>query len=117
MGLRITHVLGVCARCMFIAVNGDDPDPDHNSVPSTDVWSPSIPIPGTEHNCEPWSKAPEGHACMGVEEHSEECTQADRDEGCDCGDLGFCRYPCDACGCTLHGDRYSFVILGEESDA
>lgn len=43
--------------------------------------------------------------------HSDECTDEDRNEGCDCGDLGFSTSECDTCGDTDHGDRFQATAL------
>jgi hypothetical protein len=96
MGAEVIGEISVCPTCMFIHANGEYPgEPD-------DI-DPNEP--------EPWALLPEGvHPAMGGE-HREICTPEGREEGCDCGDLGFSWSPCEGCGSGLGGDRYLFTLF------
>ncbi len=96
MPAEVIGAISVCLVCMFTHANGEYPgDPD-------DI-DPNEP--------EPWALLREGeHPAMGGE-HRDNCTPEDREEGCDCGDLGCSWYSCEGCGSTLGGDRYLFTLF------
>lgn len=84
--------LWVCGRCMHARENGEEQGPCH-----------------CEPSHEPWAREVATDVTLGVTEHNEWCTDADRDEGCDCGEKGFSHRACDGCGCPLGGDRYGYT--------
>lgn len=89
---QILGTIWVCVDCMFTHANGEcGPDPDR----------------------EPLNLIREGQSItMGVlpEEHNESCTEADREEGCDCDHIRFSWSSCEGCGSTLGGDRYNMTL-------
>lgn len=90
---EIVADLSVCIDCMLLHANGEY-GPDR---------------PDTEP--EPLSKIDPGYSVtMGVTEHADTCTEADREIGCNCEDLGFRTSSCDGCGSYLHGDRYALTL-------
>ncbi len=81
----------ICTCCMLCAANGECGDDCHDAEPLNKV-------------------SPGEHISLGAIEHSEECTEADREAGCDCDQLGFSWQSCDACGSNLGGDRFAAVL-------
>lgn len=49
-------------------------------------------------------------------EHSEHCTPADREEGCDCGTYRFSSSACDGCGQTDAGERHALTVVYDMRD-
>jgi hypothetical protein len=85
--------ISVCVDCMVLHANGEY---DHDRDPSEP---------------EPLSLIGPGYSVtMGVSEHSEHCTEVDREEGCDCDQLGFSWSRCEGCGSTLGGDRFALTL-------
>lgn len=82
----------VCTNCLMVAVNGDDSGRD----------------PGDP---EPLSLADPGHYLIyGVGTHRDGCTSDDREEGCDCAELGFRWTACEGCG-VEGGDRFRMIAF------
>jgi hypothetical protein len=96
MSAEVIDEISVCLACMFMHTNGEYPGGPADIDPNEP---------------EPWALLPEGtHPAMGGE-HNERCTPADREEGCDCENLGFSWSRCEGCGSTLGGDRYLFTLF------
>lgn len=66
---------------------------------------------GRPFDREPLALIPAGVDVVNAFPHSAECTEADREEGCDCDDLGFSHSACEGCGNPLAGDRYGVTGL------
>jgi hypothetical protein len=96
--MRRDELLGeidVCEDCLFIHANGEYlGDPRDRTPDMPEAWA----LWGFGY-----------HATMGGE-HSETCTEADRDEGCECDRRGFSWQSCEGCGSGLGGDRYRFTM-------
>ncbi len=98
MSSEVIAEISVCLTCMFIHANGEYPgDPD-------DI-DPNEP--------EPWALLTDNEDPAMGGEHNERCTPEDREEGCDCDDLGFSWSPCEGCGSRLGGDRYRFTVFAD----
>lgn len=82
----------VCSNCLMVAVNDDDSGRDPR-----DPEPLSLVEPGR-------------YLIYGVGEHNHECTPADREEGCDCAELGFRWSSCEGCG-DLPGDRFRMIAF------
>lgn len=57
----------------------------------------------------PLSLIPFGYMMTNGGTHRDNCTEADREVGCDCADLGLSWQTCDACG-DLAGDRTRYTL-------
>ena len=84
--------LWVCAHCLF-AREGDG------------LEEPC----GCDTPCVPWARKNDTDVTLGAFEHSEHCTEEDREEGCDCTRIDFSWSSCDGCGCPLAGEREAYV--------
>lgn len=95
----------VCRCCMLSHANGECcVDDDHGG-----------------DGIEPWADvdfAAGYSVTMGLlsEEHADGCTEADREEGCDCEHDTFSKSRCDGCGSFLHGDRFAFTLWRKPDD-
>lgn len=89
---RPQDTLWVCDQCLF-AREGD-----------------GLPGPcGCEPAHEPWALGAGTDVTLGVFEHDHWCTDEDRTEGCDCGEINFRIAACDGCGCPLAGRRIAYT--------
>jgi len=98
--MRSTEDIGlisVCTDCMLAHANGD--------VPEREPGEP-----------EPWALLTFGYTPAMGGEHRENCTEADRGEGCDCDYLGFSMTQCEGCGSRLDGERYWFTMFRSTSE-
>lgn len=94
--------ISVCIDCMFIHANGEYPgDPADRPTDSPEAWA--LIGPGY-------------HVAMGGD-HRETCTDSDRENGCDCDDLGFSHFSCEGCGQNLSGDRFKFTLFRDTDSA
>jgi hypothetical protein len=91
--MHVWRALSVCTDCMLAIANGE-----YGERP--DLPDPLCEVAGED-------------VVLGTDEHSEGHSPADRDEGCDCGDLGFRTSRCDGCGDSHHGDRFAAAVLRE----
>lgn len=88
-------ILWVCLDCMFARESGE-----------TNSEEPEF---------EPWSKLAAGeheHVSMGLysEDHSDDCTPADRENGCTCERDTLSRRSCDGCGNNYDGERHAYTL-------
>lgn len=90
---EIIGELSVCIDCLLLHANGEiAPDrPDTEPMPLCKI-------------------EPGQSVTLGAIEHTDGCTDADREEGCDCDQHGFRWSSCQGCGSTLGGDRFAMVL-------
>ena len=89
---EIVCEISVCSDCMYEHANGEIAHDRPADLPK------------------PWALLEFGYTVSMGGEHNDTCTDADREAGCDCDDLGFRTSPCDGCGDDHHGDRYRFTL-------
>lgn len=96
-----TNEISVCQCCMLTHANGECCD-THSE------WL------GWNADGHPLSRIDpmDGLALGG--EHSEYCTEDDREAGCDCDQNGFSWSSCEGCGSHLGGDRYKMTVFVNE---
>jgi hypothetical protein len=90
-----------CVGCLHLTANGeygDGSEEDQLIIVGYEAWH---------------DQNPELHLVCGGE-HRDTCTPADRDEGCDCDDLGFSWRYCDICSVPLGGDRYRLTAFRKD---
>ncbi len=89
--------IDLCQCCMLCAANGECCAEPHDDEPLSKITRPySITFGLLE------------------DEHSDRCTPADREAGCDCDSLGFCDWNrCGGCGSSLAGDRWRLTLWRE----
>lgn len=93
----VVYELSACISCTLLTANGEcDPD-DTDAIAGYEAWH--------ERN-------PELHLALGGE-HREECTEDDRNGGCDCEDLGFSWFACEVCDVSLGGDRHKLTAFNK----
>lgn len=96
-----TVKIWVCQCCMLVEANGECCADDTHGGDSM------VPLSGI---------SPDDRVSLGLleEEHSERCTPADREEGCDCAENSFSTAQCDGCDSWLAGTRHAMTLwVGE----
>lgn len=92
----ILGAISVCECCMFVHANGECCADDHEREPLNLIGDGrSVTMGLTE------------------DEHAENCTPADREDGCDCESQGFSWQSCEGCGSSLGGDRFALTLWDE----
>lgn len=88
-----------CQDCLFMLANGDAPA--DMSPEEFAAWEEGFNATTAEF-----------HVTLGLasEDHAEECTEADRDNGCDCETDTFSTARCDVCGSWTHGERHAVSL-------
>lgn len=94
--------LWVCAHCLF--AREDDGLAAGKGVVVTDDRDAAL-----AHARTCLAGRPDAAVTLGAFEHSEHCTEEDREEGCDCTWIDFSWSSCDGCGCPLAGEREAYV--------
>lgn len=97
----IIDLIWVCQCCMLCHANGECCADDEHGGDSR----------------EPLSEIQPGYSVTAgllEEEHNENCTPADRDEGCDCDRIEFSTSRCEGCGSFLAGQRYALTLWRDE---
>lgn len=93
-----TTTIWVCQCCILVVANGeccaDDVHGGDGIEPLSDIRPNDGLSPG-----------------IFSEQHSPRCTDADREEGCDCEHDTFSMSQCRGCGSWLAGDRYAMTLF------
>lgn len=100
---RILRTIWVCQCCMLSHANGECCAEDSHGG---DGMHPLSLIGAAES------------VTMGLlaEEHQDECTEEDREEGCECDRRTFSWSSCEGCGSALGGDRYALTLWDESAE-
>lgn len=88
--------ISVCACCMYVHANGECCAEDHDREPLSLIADGQSVTMG-----------------LSADEHSEHCRPIDRENGCDCEQLGFSWQSCEGCGSPLGGDRHALTLWSE----
>jgi hypothetical protein len=94
-------VLWVCEDCRIVLANDDWTGIREDELPGYEVRFRA----GCERETGGY-----GHIVAGGP-HGGDCTDEDRDAGCDCDYGGFMRQGCDLCRDGLGGDKYAATVL------
>lgn len=100
---RITHELQVCVQCMLHAQNGEC-----GTCRDCMAWPEEL----DQNEPRPWALwTGQGsrYMAMSAHEHQDYCTEEDRQENCDCGEVPFAVFDCQGCGRRVAGSCYDFV--------
>lgn len=89
-----------CSDCIMLIANGDGSGIEDPESHERNMGAVAARIPANWHL-----------VCGG--EHSDECTPADRDAGCDCETQPFSWQACDTCGSNLGGARHAVTWLAD----